>query len=204
MRSSQEAFDLIVQQEVTSKATYEKRYQRPEWPGGASGVTVGIGYDLGQTSESTIRADWSSIVDDAMLDVMAGCSRITGDDAKDYLSSVRNKILITWDQAIKVHMDCVIPRWEKIVENNLPNTNMLTPNQFGALTSLTFNRGPSFRKAGDRYIEMRNIYDHMANKNIDAIPDDIRSMKRLWQGKGLPGLLARRDAEADLFEKDLT
>lgn len=204
MRSSQAAFNLIVEQEVSSKKVYENHYQRPEWPGAASGVTVGIGYDLGQTSAATIRADWANIVDSDMLEVMVSCSGVTSESARDLLWTVRNKILITWDQAIKVHQDCVIPRWEKIVENSLLNTNKLTPNQFGVLTSLTFNRGPSYRKDGDKYSEMRNIYDHMANENFDAIPDEIRSMKRIWANRNLPGLLARRDAEADLFEKDLT
>ena len=200
MRSSQEAFDLIVEQEVTSKAVYEKKYQRPEWPGASSGVTVGIGYDLGQTTAATIRKDWQGVVDPAMLEVMVGCSGITGDAAKAYLPKVHDKIFITWDQAIKVHQNCVIPKWEKMVSDNLPNTDILSPNQFGALTSLTFNRGASYNKDGDRYKEMRNIKTHMANKNLAAIPNEIRSMKRLWEGKNLPGLLARRDAEADLFE----
>lgn len=200
MRSSQEAFDLIVEEEVTSKAVYEKKYQRPEWPGASSGVTVGIGYDLGQTSAATIRKDWQGVVDPAMLEVMVGCFNIIGDAAKAYLPKVRDKILITWDQAVQVHQNCVIPRWEKMVSDNLPNTDILSPNQFGALTSLTFNRGASYNKDGDRYKEMRNIKTHMANKNLAAIPNEIRSMKRLWEGKNLPGLLARRDAEADLFE----
>jgi GH24 family phage-related lysozyme (muramidase) len=31
--------------------------------------------------------------------------------------------------------------------------------------------------------------------------DLVRSMKRLWVGKGLDGLLRRRDEEAELIEK---
>jgi GH24 family phage-related lysozyme (muramidase) len=54
---------------------------------------------------------------------------------------------------------------------------------------------------------MRNIrtcvgsYDEV-NKNeiLQQIADEIRSMKRLWEGKGLAGLLRRRDAEAALVE----
>ena len=52
-------------------------------------------------------------------------------------------------------------------------------------------------------LEMRQIRDAMQAADFSPIPDLIRSMKRLWQGKGLDGLLARRDAEAALFEKGL-
>ena len=46
-RSSQAAIDLIVREEVGSQARYKHKYQHPEWPGGASGVTIGVGYDCG-------------------------------------------------------------------------------------------------------------------------------------------------------------
>ena len=44
---SQAAIDLIVREEVSGKEVYERNYRRPEWPGGSSGVTIGIGYDVG-------------------------------------------------------------------------------------------------------------------------------------------------------------
>ena len=54
---SQAAFDLIVAEEVSSQAAYNARYQRPERPGGQSGITVGIGYDCGYATPERIRAD---------------------------------------------------------------------------------------------------------------------------------------------------
>jgi hypothetical protein len=50
---------------------------------------------------------------------------------------------------------------------------------------------------------MRAIRQHMAERRFDRIPDEFRSMKRLWRGKGLDGLLGRRDREAALFETGL-
>ena len=169
MKISQAAFDLIVQQEVSSKATYIKKYQHPEWPGASSGVTVGIGYDLGQTSAETIRSDWQGIVDADMLDIMCRCSGTTGPNAATLTKKVRDKITIAWEQAIKVHQDSVLPRWEAKVEKALPNTDKLTPDQLGALVSLTFNRGPSFSTAGNRYSEMRGIKEAMANQQFNKI-----------------------------------
>jgi GH24 family phage-related lysozyme (muramidase) len=94
-----------------------------------------------------------------------------------------------------------MPKWEAIVAKALPNASQLAPDSFGALVSLAYNRGPSFSNMGDRYREMRAIRDHLANQQFAEIPDDIRSMKRLWQN--VVGLRNRRDHEATLFEKGL-
>ena len=72
---------------------------------------------------------------------------------------------------------------------------------FGALVSLAYNRGASFSAPGDRYREMRAIHDHMASGRFDKVPDEFRSMKRLWPN--MAGLRNRRDHEADLFAKGL-
>ena len=53
---------------------FEDLDQPGEWPGGESGVTIGIGYDLGQASRSKISADWSSLVDPDMIMVKAAAS----------------------------------------------------------------------------------------------------------------------------------
>lgn len=202
MRSSQAAFDLIVAEEVTSQAVYSRKYRKPEWPGASSGATVGIGYDLGQTAKATVVADWSGRVSDDMLDAMTSACGKTGAAGKTATARVRDKIDIPWDVAIAVHKECVIPRWEAKVASALPNTDKLSPDCFGALLSLTFNRGPSFSTKGERYREMRAIKEHMASEDFQAIPDEFRTMKRLWPD--LVGLRKRRDREADLFERGLS
>ena len=40
----------------------------------------------------------------------------------------------------------------------------------------------------------------LPNGDLQEIANQIRAMKCLWEGKGLDGLLKRRDAEADLVE----
>jgi GH24 family phage-related lysozyme (muramidase) len=73
----------------------------------------------------------------------------------------------------------------------------------GALVSLVFNRGASLGP-DDKRKEMRNIAAHMQARNFDAIPAEIRAMKRIWEGKPkLRGLLVRRDKEAAFFEEGL-
>jgi len=204
MRISDDAFDLILSEEVTSKANYEARLRHTQWPEAASGVTVGIGYDLGQTDSAKIRTDWNGRVSGPMLSSMLSASGVTGKAAAPLAARLKANIDIPWDVALDVHRECVVPRWEGVVEKALPNTDKLSPDCLGALVSLTFNRGPSFSNEGDRYREMRAIKAHMAAGTFDKIPNEIRSMKRVWQNAGLDGLLRRRDAEANLFERGLS
>lgn len=203
MQSSQRAYDFTVDQETGGKAYYNRYNTRPTWPGAESGVTVGIGYDLGQTPTATIRADWQGRVPDTVLGLMLSCSGIKGAAAKPLAAKMRPKFAITWEVANAVHEEKVWPRWEKRVAAALPNFNLLSPDCMGVLTGLCFNRGVSFNSSGDRYREMRAIKADMASQNFEDIPAQLRSMKRLWKGKGVDGLLKRRDAEADLFEEGL-
>lgn len=205
MRISQTAFDLIVAEEVGSQSAYERRYRRPTWPGESSGPTVGLGYDLGQTSRSTIISDWQGMVPDAMLQSMASASGKTGAAGKRFTAKIRSAIDIPWNAAIEVHRERVIPRWEAATARALPNTDKLSPDCFGALVSLTFNRGAAlYTRVGDRYREMRAIKAAMASGRFVEIPGLIRAMKRVWRGRGVDGLLRRRDREAELFERGLS
>lgn len=111
------------------------------------------------------------------------------------------KVDVPWASAIDVHREKVLPRWVGLVERSLPNTGAIGPDCLGALVSLTYNRGASFGKAGARYREMRNIKAHMAAKAFGDIPDEFRSMKRLWPD--MTGLQKRREREARLFERGL-
>jgi hypothetical protein len=201
MRSSKAAFDLIVAEEVSSRETYTKKYRRPEWPGEQSGATIGIGYDLGQADKATIRKDWGGIVPEGTLTAMLSASGKTGPAGKSATAQIRSSVDIPWDVALGVHEDSVVPRWEAKLEKALPNTDLLSPDCFGALLSLIFNRGPSFNNQGDRYKEMRAIKAHMKAKDFQQIPAEIRGMKRIWPKSA--GLRKRRDKEADLFEKGL-
>ena len=52
----------------------------------------------------------------------------------------------------------------------------------------------------DRRREMRAIRNAVARGDLQEIADQLRAMKRLWIGKNLAGLIARREAEAKLVE----
>lgn len=200
-RISQASFDLIVASEVGSKATFKKKFRRPEWPQGRSGITVAIGYDLGYATPRKIRDDWSHLVPPAMLAAMVRCSGVTGADAEALLPAVHDLILIEWDQAIEVFEDTDIPEWTEKVCKTIPGAADLPPDCLGALVSLAYNRGIGcFTLDGDRYREGRAIRAHVVSGDLAKVPAEIRSMSRLWPGKNERGLPIRREKEALLWE----
>jgi lysozyme len=201
IRSSQAAVDLIVMEEVTSKNLYNLKYQHPEWPGGMSGVTIGIGYDVGFSTPTIIQADWGDKLPVAMVAALEAVAGIHGTPASSHAHELRNVVTVPWAAAMAVFLGRDMPKWEATVLTHLPNSIQLAPDSFGALVSLAYNRGPSFSAVGDRYREMRAIRDHLANQQFEEIPDDFRSMRRLWPN--VVGLRNRRDHEAALFEKGL-
>jgi hypothetical protein len=200
---SQAAFDLIVEFEVSDEATYNKVYRRPTRPGGASGITIGIGYDCGYSTAAQIRLDWGGLLPADMIAALMTVAGLTGAQAAAALPSVRGIVDVPWVSALAVFSNTSIPKY-LAKASKLPNWDMLPPDCKGALLSLVYNRGPSFDNAGSRYQEMRNIKAHMAACRFSAIPTELRSMKRIWAGDAsMRGLLVRRDKEADLFEKGL-
>lgn len=198
---SRDAFDLIVEFEVSSEQVYTSRYRRPVWPGGASGVTVGIGYDVGYATAPTLAADFGGAIPDPTIDALRTAIGKTGAAAQQLAKSLAGQVDVPWAAAISVHKAKVVPRWVGLVERSLANTAAIGPDCLGALVSLTYNRGASFTKAGDRYGEMRAIKAHMAARAFDRIPGELRSMKRIWPS--VPGLQKRREREARLFEAGL-
>jgi len=83
-----------------------------------------------------------------------------------------------------------------------PGFDVLPLDVQGALVSLVYNRGTRMTDSpgtNDRR-EMRAIRDLVAGGMVAGIAEQLRLMKRLWVGKGLDGLLRRRDAEAALVE----
>lgn len=204
MRSSQAAVDLIVANEISSKEIYNRKFKRPCWPGGRSGVTVAIGYDLGYTTRDKVAKDFGKHLPAAMIIAMQNVVGLTGDAARMALAGIQNKVEISWDVAMEVFETVDLLRYENMLLKACPGSENLSPDCFGALTSITYNRGSGgFTSAGGRYREMQMIRAAILAKNYQSIPGQIRAMKRIWAGQGLPGLLRRRDEEAALFERGL-
>lgn len=200
MRSSQAAFDLIVEEEVSSERLYTRSYSHFDWPGGSSGVTIGIGYDLGYCSKGEIKQDWAGLVTDQTLGLLLAAQGLKAGYADAFVRANKTSITIPWSAAMAEFGGREMPKWENRLTLALANTGLLTPDCFGALDSLIYNRGAGgFTGSGDRYREMRAIRALMSTQQFALIPAQIRSMKRLWNN----GLVIRREREALLFERGL-
>ncbi len=200
---SASAVALIIAFEVTSQAVYERRYRAPIWPRGASGVTIGIGYDLGHVDAAQFDADWGGSLDAGALARLSSACGVTG-EAAGALAGGFADIAVPWADAERVFRTTTLPRYTGLTERSLPNTAVLNGDCLGALVSLVYNRGASFRREGDRFREMRAILGHAEARRFAAIPDEMRAMRRIWRGDpAMAGLLRRREAEAALFERGL-
>jgi hypothetical protein len=204
---SKRAVDFIIAFEVTSQATYEKKYRRPEWPGGASGITIGVGYDLGYVTIAEMEAAWKPHRPAEMITAMRSVTGKKGLVAKALLAGIRPKVDVPWDTAYAVFQDNTLPKYQAMTDKALPNTALLSGDSYGALVSLTFNRGASYGKTKDvndpmdRYREMRAIKKLMASQAFASIPAEITAMQRLWPN--VAGLQRRRREEAKLFKDGL-
>lgn len=202
VKSSQAAIDLIVTEEDSGQAYYARHYTHFEWPEGASGATVGIGYDCGYSTADGIRQDWTDFVSPDTVAALMRAASLKGQAAHAFVQQHGASVTITWDQALAQFKAHELPKWEDMLERDLANADELSGDCFGALTSLIYNRGDGgFRSPGARYLEMRAIAVHMAKHEFSKIPGEFLSMRRLWPKGG--DLWNRRMHEATLFTKGL-
>jgi GH24 family phage-related lysozyme (muramidase) len=183
---------------------YEGLDKPGNWPGGASGITIGIGYDLGYVTVDQFESDWGELLSAQDINVLRPVVGLRGIRAKHKAASLPD-IVITRTVAEKVFAERTIPLTQFKAAQAFPGIDKLPPDAQGALVSLVYNRGTAMADDSpeDRRKEMRAIRDAVARRDMKAIALQLRLMKRLWVGKGLNGLLKRRDAEAALVESCL-
>ena len=191
---SKRSIDLILDSEGCDLA--------PSWPGGASGVTFGRGYDLGYNSEEQINRDWSAHVNGNVLAFMVSCAGVKGETAKRRITPQTRVLRITPDAAREVFENRTLPRFIKLARDTYPGFDELNEDTRGAIVSLVFNRGSAFGVEGqpswESRREMRELAPLVLAKDYEGIAATIKAMGRLWVGKGLDGLIARRHNEAAL------
>ena len=195
---SKKSLDLIVRSEITSEANYRQRLSQPSWPGASSGVTIGIGYDLGATSRSQIEKDWRGGIRDTELERLLETQGVRGQSAAGLIAGLRD-IRVPLVEAKQVFYRSSLPTYAKKVRRIYRGVEDLPGDAQGGLLSLVFNRGASL--SGSRRREMKAIVDLVEAGDLAGIASEIRSMKRLWVGMGLDGLLKRRDKEATLVAR---
>jgi peptidoglycan hydrolase-like protein with peptidoglycan-binding domain len=189
---------FIARAEIAGASEYRRRYCHPTWPSAASGVTIGIGYDLQFVSADQFRSDWGSrIPDEACRQLVNACGS-RGSDA--LLGSVRD-VNVPLAAAVAVFTSNTLPQTLQRTLTIYPPIADLPAARRTALVSLVHNRGTSLADrdpATQDRREMREIRDLLAAGDLDHVADQLDSMARLWD-PGLPGLVRRRHDEATLW-----
>lgn len=194
LRLSEAGVKAIIRYEIGSDSYYNAYLRSPIWPGGDSGVTIGIGYDLGYQSEVDFKAHWADELTEGKLDRLAAVCGVTGLSARNKIDGLRD-IRISLVRARRVFMKTSLRDYGTKTLRAYPGLDALEPDAQSAIVSLVYNRGTSMANRDSRR-EMRELRDHIRNADYAAIAQSLRDMKRIWAGRNLAGLLKRRDAEA--------
>jgi GH24 family phage-related lysozyme (muramidase) len=178
--------------------------QPANWPGGASGITIGVGYDLGYTTVDRFESEWGDILPASQIQRLKEAVGLRGLSAKVYAPEFSD-IKINPEDAKKVFTERTLPIEQAKAQLAFPGFDKLPMDAQGALISLVYNRGTSMvdQPGEDRRKEMRAIKDAVAVGDLQEIANQLRSMRRLWEGKGLDGLIKRREDEAALVESSI-
>jgi hypothetical protein len=206
-------YEFIVRWETGGKSYYERVIKgRPIWPGFASGITIGCGFDLGYHTLAGFTDQWRSrlgATDFQRLSATIGFKTVAPNRegkvtrAKALVRSLSD-IVVPWDVAIEQFDNAKYPDILNQMYRALDNLDRLHPHCRAALLSLTFNRGPAFSAQGDRFREMRDIRAALTSgtpADFARIPALFLSMVRIWGAES--SLAERRKGEAELFQAGL-
>ncbi len=163
--------------------------EKLHWPGGASGVTLGPGYDMkGRTSGEIVRDLTAAGVNADTARLISQAAGLEGTAARDFANSNRGLVTLTPAQETRLQAIAVRP-FERVVADNVKVP--LTQNQFDALVSFAYNIGAgAFR-------------DSTALRKINAgdLAGGAEAMKLFNKSDGqvVQGLVNRRNDEVRLF-----
>ncbi|GAB3420031.1 hypothetical protein [Niabella aquatica] len=193
---SKRSLEIIIESEVSSRAAYQLKYKYPVWPKNESGITIGIGYDLGYVNEAVFLSDWQEFINDAEIKKLKAVVGLKGRNAEAALTPEIKMVEVPLEAALTVFYTKSMPQYAKSAARIYPGIEKLPPDAQGALLSIVYNRGASV--AGERRTEMKNIQKWVIQKNLSKIAGEVREMKRLWPD--VKGLRDRREREAVLVE----
>ncbi len=163
--------------------------ERLHWPGGASGVTLGPGYDMKGRSAASIEADMIGIgIDPRTASRIAGGAGLSGQAAANFARNNAGLVNLSPSQAQDLLGQTVEP-YARAVRNAVDVP--LTQNQFDALTSFAYNIGIGGFE-GSSALRRLNAGDYAG----------AAEAMKLWNKSGgdvVQGLVNRRRDEVNLF-----
>ncbi|MDH6151988.1 GH24 family phage-related lysozyme (muramidase) [Paraburkholderia sp. WSM4179] len=156
------------------------------WPGGASGVTLGAGYDMKERSASSIAFDMKSIgLPDATAQAIANGAGLQGSAAHTFVNANLSLVNLSNDQQVQL-LRHTVPFYENMVRKAIKIP--LSQNQFDALVSFAYN--PAARWG--------SVTNFINNGHVDSAMAKIREGNTSG-GVVMPGLTNRRSDEVNLY-----
>jgi peptidoglycan hydrolase-like protein with peptidoglycan-binding domain len=189
---------FIARAEVSGPREYRSKYSNPVWPGGQSGITIGIGYDLAFVNPDRFNADWGDHLPPEAIARLSDVLRKQGTtDLRDQVRDVEVPLLA----AVSVFLRRSLPDYLKQTRSIYPQVDDLPPARRSALVSLVYNRGTRLQDKDPRQdrLEMRKIRDLLAEARSDDVAEQLDAMSRLWDPAKQSGLIRRRHDEATLW-----
>lgn len=127
------AVSFIGREEVGGRKFYETQCSRPVWPGGASGVTIGVGYDLGY--QAGFLADWSDLLTPAQIAALRPWLGVKGQAAAAGPDGLQ-QIEIPWQAAWTAFIRRTLPQEVTSTRKTFPKVSQMPRLCFGVLVSL--------------------------------------------------------------------
>lgn len=156
------------------------------WPGAASGVTIGPGYDMGNRTADEVSNDLQAVgVPAATADTLAQGAGLTGAAAKAFAVAHRGDVSLTDDQQASL-LSNTVPPYQAAVQND--TTTPLTQNQFDALVSYTYQEGA-------KGLAKSQVLGLVNSGQLSAVPGELN------RGNPTPGQVSRRAGEAAQFAR---
>lgn len=203
---TKKGIDQLIEFEISSESYYNKKLKNPIWPKGQSGITIGIGYDLGYTTVKDFLSDWGGRILEKEIKLLTTVVGLKGEKANQSLNKVKN-IEIKYVDAKEVFYIKTLPKYAKETANAFPGILNLFPDAQSMLLSVIYNRGNKINApqtgidAGKEQREIRRlINNNLKEKDIEAISQQILLMKRLVNPQIHPGLITRRNKEAEIIK----
>lgn len=159
---------------------------RLHWPRGASGVTLGPGYDMKERSAASVVADMQAIgLAPAIAGQISKAAGLANQAAAEFAEHHRALVKLSRMQEVQL-LRHVIPRYESLVKRMISID--LLQHEFDALVSFAYNPGGQFR----------TVAHHL---NQGHVADAMKTIRSVVTSKGIVfrGLVRRRDHEVALY-----
>ena len=169
-----------------TREAWKNKSNRLHWPGGASGVTLGPGYDMKERTEAVITRDMIKIgVDAAKAKSIAKGAGLKGSEAKKFCRDNRDLVALSDKVEFKL-MKMIVPRYERLARKKIKVD--LMQHEFDALVSFAYNLGEVWS----------SMATHINNGKINAAMIRMKAANKSG-GEVNDGLTKRRALEVALY-----